>query len=140
MVLNYNIENFLSSWADDDMKPRVDFTILGEPGVQNGWKIRWKGLRFPRIYDPRSRDKASLRIALREEMLEEIFPPNTPLKVTVSYYQSGGVREKDLDNMSKFLFDALEGALYPDDRCIKEMHAFVYESHLPRTIVSVETI
>jgi hypothetical protein len=78
MVVNYKIENFLSSWSDDDMKPRVDFTILGEPGVQNGWKIRWKGLRFPRIYDPRSRDKASLRIALMEEMLEEIFPPQHP--------------------------------------------------------------
>jgi hypothetical protein len=89
MVVSYEIENFLSSWSANNQQPRVDFTILGEPRVQNGWKARWKGLQYPRIYNPKAKDKASLRIVLREALLEVISPPTS-----LSRYPCGATRPK----------------------------------------------
>ena len=79
------VEAFLASWEEgNESSGRIDFTVLGEPRVQNGWKVRWRGLRVPVIYDPCSRPKTDLRAAIRRAMLEHgiqdeiVFPAQKP--------------------------------------------------------------
>ena len=140
------VEAFLASWEErDDRTARIDFTVLGEPRVQNGWKVRWRGLRVPVIYDPCSRRKTDLRAAIRTAMLEgglpddTAFPAGQPLVLSVEYFYKTAYK-RDLDNMTKFLLDALEGAIFPDDNSIMKMELVKKRSAQPRTVVSVSTL
>jgi Holliday junction resolvase RusA-like endonuclease len=140
-----NVENLMISWTNGSTG-RVDFTILGEPRVQNGWRVRWRGVPFPRVYDPRAREKTLLRKEVKRALVEggdDLPPPTFPihlkLKVRIKFYAASG-HNKDLDNMTKFLLDALEGAIYADDKCIVEMHLSKEQSPQARTEVSVEML
>ena len=105
----------------------IQFNLEGEPGVQNGWKLAWKGLPFPKIYDPESRNKRVLKNKLAAALLEygvtslPAIPSKKDLFIEVVYKYSDGRRNKDLDNMTKFLCDALEGIVYVDDKLIVKM-------------------
>jgi Holliday junction resolvase RusA-like endonuclease len=144
-MASFKIEHFLPIWAIETRtgNARIDFLVLGEPKVHNGWKVKRRGIPYPRIYDPRAREKKALRSALKRAMADAGMPhpPAFPLvalrRVSVHYFY-GAAHDKDLDNMTKFLGDAMEGAIFPNDRCIKEMHLYNEESNLPKTIVSVE--
>ena len=47
--------------------------------------------------------------------------------------------KRDLDNMTKFLLDALEGAIFPDDNAIMKMELVKKQSAQPRTVMLVST-
>ena len=47
---------------------------------------------------------------------------------------------KDLDNLSKFLLDALEAACYGDDKWIFELHVIKSHTINPKTTVFISTI
>ena len=144
-MVSFTIEYFFPSWTTDETEnfARLDFCLIGEPITQNGWKVKWRGLPFPIIYDPRAREKAALRRALGAAMAEvgittpTFFPRLVGLKAVIHYFQDG-VHDKDLDNMTKFLGDAMEGVIYPDDRCIRDCRTIKDESVNPRTVVSIE--
>jgi hypothetical protein len=144
----FQLEYLVPSWTTTDTEDfaRLDFCVEGEPKVQNGWKVAWKGLPFPRIYAPRAREKNALRAALKRAMAEVLgprpphrtfFPPLAPLIVSIRYFQDGA-HDKDLDNMTKFLNDAMERAIFPDDKYIMEMHLYKDVALHPRTVVSIE--
>jgi Holliday junction resolvase RusA-like endonuclease len=134
------VKDFVASWNGDD--PRIDFVILGEPPAQNGFRIRTRGLPFPRIYDPLASEKRQLRNEVRRVLAEHgfdhtpVFPDGTRVKVLAHYCYRPN-RKKDLDNMSKFLLDALEMAVYADDDDIFDMHVTKERSENPRTMFTI---
>ena len=121
----------------------LDFTILGEPTVQNGWRLKYRGLLAPIMYDPLSKEKRKLRgkvtTVLAEVGEEAPLFEGVPLRVVVSF----GLRcvtSKDLDNMCKFLLDALEAACYDDDKYIFDLHVMKARAENPETYVSITKI
>ena len=102
----------------------IHLTILGEPHAQNGWKIWLADCHQPVVYDPCSKGKRQLRKAIAKAIDQHlgwsipanlsVFPDNCQLRLVV-VYRLRNIGSKDLDNMSKFLFDALEGIIYKDD-------------------------
>ena len=48
----------------------IEFAILGEPIAQNGWKIRWRGLRMPIMFDPLQRRKTIIKRLLTQALQE----------------------------------------------------------------------
>mmetsp|Transcript_4295 Transcript_4295/g.6169 ORF Transcript_4295/g.6169 Transcript_4295/m.6169 type:complete len:145 (-) Transcript_4295:15-449(-) len=99
---------------------QVYFRTVGEPVAQNGWKLAWKNRR-PHIYDSLGGMKAALRaqlvVALEEFEHSEpyYFPRKTLIQGSITF-NTNNFKKKDLDNMAKFILDAMEGAIYDDDR------------------------
>ena len=109
---------------DGDRVESVSFSVPGAPKCQNGWKVRWRGLRFPIIYDPKRQEKLHLKQQIRLAIADLLGMPQpyTPFGVfktnmIVVFYMKTATA-KDLDNMLKFLLDALKGVIYQDDRFI----------------------
>ena len=112
----------------DDEIDSVSFTIVGKPAVQNGWKMAWKKpFRQPFLYDPKKGEKAALRAAVKAA-LRELTRAQLPVfrgdgcavSVNFKIHQSH-VFNKDLDNLAKFLLDALEGALFDNDKWVMSL-------------------
>ena len=98
----------------------VHFKVVKEPVAQNGWKLAWKKCRCPYLYDP----LRSLKKAIREEIIQSIeefnsmtpfFPHNTYIEGSITFH-TNSMNKKDLDNMAKFILDAMEGAIYQNDK------------------------
>ena len=118
--MEVQVEDFVTVASDGGAPNGISFTIPGEPIAQNGWKVRFRGLPFPVIFDPHSKAKKTLRKAIKQAMQEfdaPQFPHRNMLNVRVRFFLKRRY-PKDLDNMSKFLLDALEGAVYPNDDAI----------------------
>ena len=107
--------------SSDGAARSITFAVLGNPPAQNGWALRYHGIHHPYLYDPLRRDKNKLHNNLMKEMsqLGESAPffTRTHVRVTIRYHFHGPTR-KDLDNMTKFFLDAMEGALYDNDKWI----------------------
>ena len=122
----------------------IELTIVGEPVAQNGWKLRFRNCSRPFLYDPLRNEKHKLCKEIKAKMMElgesEIpFFKNTRLQVSIITHFHTATR-KDLDNMSKFLQDAMEGALYDDDKWIFRLAVEKHETTSPRTVVSVSNL
>jgi Holliday junction resolvase RusA-like endonuclease len=136
----FEIADFVASWSGDS--PRIDFVILGEPKAQNGFRVRARGLLIPRIYDPLASEKRHLRQEMTRVLVEHgfdhtpVFPEGTRVKV-LAHFCIRRNRKKDLDNMCKFLGDALEMALYADDDDINDMHVTKERSDIPSTTYTI---
>jgi Holliday junction resolvase RusA-like endonuclease len=110
-----------------------NFVIDGRAPVQNGWKCFLRSRRQPVVYDPKKQAKNALRASIRDAFKEldhnVKFPifQMTRLRITVSFYlvNSGG---RDIDNMVKFLQDALEGVVFDNDKYVYEIHAYKHEA------------
>ena len=110
-----------------------NFVIDGRAPVQNGWKCFLRSRRQPVVYDPKKQAKNSLREAVRcafKELDNNIdFPvfQMSRLQLSVSFYlvNSGG---RDIDNMVKFLQDAIEGVVFDNDKFVYEIQAYKYEA------------
>lgn len=74
-------------------------------------------------------EKRAVRSAFRELDGNIEFPifQMSRLRITVSFYlvNSGG---RDVDNMVKFLQDAIEGVVFDNDKFVYEIHACKHES------------
>lgn len=109
------------------------FVIDGRAPVQNGWKCFLRSRRQPVVYDPKKQAKNALREAVRcafKELDDHInFPvfQTTRVQMSVSFYlvNSGG---RDIDNMVKFLQDAIEGVVFDNDKFVYEIHADKHEA------------
>ena len=138
--MTIEIDDFIASWNGDS--PRIDFVILGEPHAQNGFRIRTMGLLFPRIYDPLAKEKRWVREEVWKVLGEHgfdrtpVFAEGTRVKIKVHFVLKRGGK-KDLDNMCKFLCDALEMALYADDDDIYELHVTKERGDNPSTMVTI---
>ena len=97
------------------------------------------------MYDPMGRKKRALWAKLKEE-LDAVQVP-TPafgisnaqvLKVSIAYHFKTPTR-KDLDNMTKFLLDVMEGPMYCNDKYIFEMHLFKADADIANTTVTISS-
>jgi Holliday junction resolvase RusA-like endonuclease len=106
----------------------LSFEIIAEPQAQQRPRLRWRGIRIPRLYDPSANAKRTWKMALKEALRElDIHADAMPV-----FGEAGGVEpihvnlvfmwsqpdQKDLDNMIKFVLDAYEGLLYTNDKKI----------------------
>ena len=119
-------------YVTDSNVKECNFVIDGRAPVQNGWKCFLRSRRQPVVYDPKKHAKNSLREAIREAFKELDGNINFPvfqmsrLQITVYFYlvNSGG---RDIDNMIKFLQDAIEGVVFDNDKFVYEIHAYKHE-------------
>jgi Holliday junction resolvase RusA-like endonuclease len=115
----------------------LSFVVKGKPTVQRRISMSFRNRRF---FDPSSHDKRLFKQAVRKEMLEcdlTIFPYfsyATPLQLTVRFvvpvprtdvvmlptphllpHAWPFPHRQDIDNLLKFVLDALEKTLYLND-------------------------
>ncbi len=116
------IKEALVVGMDNDHVDEISFTIKGSPPSQNGWKLAWKHLsRRPVIYNPNRTLKTRVKIAIRSAVTEltgrVLFPIFVQETIVMNVvFCMHNVDAKDLDNMVKFLGDALQGAIYDNDK------------------------
>ena len=110
-----------------------NFVIDGRAPVQNGWKCFLRSRRQPVVYDPKKQAKISLRASVRNAFKELecniTFPvfQMSRLQMCVSFYLVNST-SRDIDNMVKFLQDALEGVVFDNDKYVYEIHASKHEA------------
>lgn len=100
----------------------VSFTIHRPPLAQNGWKLAWRNRRRPVLYDSLHNHKAALgRSIIKKALIEfEQFPCplfSTDIRIELTFVLRNGA-SKDIDNMMKYVFDAMQGILYANDASI----------------------
>jgi Holliday junction resolvase RusA-like endonuclease len=119
------VDNFvivLGPRASDTQPNEVSFTIRGSPIAQNGWKLAWRSRRQPILYDSLQKQKLHLRVNIRNALIElrqGEFPifPNWDIRVELTF-NLHNVTGKDVDNMMKYIFDAMQEVLYRNDSSI----------------------
>ena len=136
----------------------IQFTVLGEPQPL----VRHRSTRFGHVYNPSGADQ---KLFLQKSLSFLPHQPLTdPLRLEVSFffarpkahYRSGKhahiLREdspiwctnrKDLDNLVKFVMDALNGHAYVDDRQVVVIQAaklFIGRDELARTEVKLTSM
>ena len=123
----------------------VYFDIEGVPEAQERPRILWRHIPVPRFYDPSARRKRFLSklvmTALKEHGHDHfpLFPSDRNMKVSLTFMMPN-ILQKDIDNMEKFIFDALEGIVYRNDRRIVKVQSEKVSSAVPKTIVGIELV
>jgi Holliday junction resolvase RusA-like endonuclease len=152
-IMVHDVDNFVvvlpSGQDHPDRHPvEASFTIHGAPLVQNGWKLAWKRNRHPVIYDPMQKQKIVLRANLRSGLFDLLQRSSFPifahrtLRVEV-VFSIHNLHCKDIDNMMKFLFDAMQHVIYNNDSCIMTAIVNKIEAHEEdeeSTFVKITTI
>ena len=137
-MVDADVDNLLVVVLPSGNGPRhpvkASFTIHGAPIAQNGWKLAWKRNRHPVIYDPLQKQKIVLRANIRSGLFDLIqqswFPifAHRTLHVEVTF-RMHNVYSKDIDNMMKFLFDAMQHVMYHNDSSIVSAVVKKLEAH-----------
>ena len=117
---------------ESEFEQTVKFEVIADLQAQERPRIVWKGRAFPRFYDPSAKAKTlwsqALKKALDEIDMGSTLPlfggdgQNNPIQVHLTFIWPHPDK-KDLDNMVKFVLDAYEGVLYPNDKKIYEITA-----------------
>ena len=126
----------------------MEFEIMSEPKAQKRHRL-CRG----RVYDPSKKDKMSFLEAATRYKPDE--PMEDPLAVTLtfftkrpaSHFNKSGLKKNarrfppkpDIDNLCKFVFDALNGVFYKDDVQIVELHSRKLYGEMYKTVVKIET-
>ena len=121
--------------ANDPSRPdfSISVDILQEPRAQPSYRAAVAANGKPFLYDPSSPRKALLRRIISHAITRDVqirqsdfpifraFSDSEPLMVQLyaKFYVS---RNKDVDNMFKFLLDVLQGVVYENDRAIFDLH------------------
>ena len=133
--------------SESPTRKTMRFTIRGRQRSQNGHKLGFIGRSRPIVYDPNSRHKRQLRGLILDELraIEEatpVFGRNNPaqkLRVNIIYYFHTPVI-KDLDNMTKYLLDVMEGPCYINDKYIFDLHLMKTTAPSSFAVVNIETM
>lgn len=136
----------------------IKFEVLGEPKALKRHRTFRRG-NFVGNYDPSANDKNDFLRLAHEHAPEK--PLDCPLMMNVAFYfphpkshyrtgkNSGelklGIQElhtkrPDIDNLLKFIADALNGVYFRDDSCICTCHAVKRYSERPRTEILIREI
>lgn len=128
--MQQQIQNVVLVMGHDHGDPyyvsEVSFTIRGPPVAQNGWKLAWKSRQKPVLFDPLQAQKRQLRANVRNSLIELLM---TARPRAFPIFRGCGVRihltfclhiieAKDVDNMMKYIFDAMQDVLYRNDASI----------------------
>jgi Holliday junction resolvase RusA-like endonuclease len=99
-------------------------TVIGSPAVQARPRMNTRNGRV-HIYDPSARSKRAFKRAMRQALQElgivafPIFLPTSHLKLKATFFLSN--EGKDVDNMLKYLMDALQSVVYGNDAGIYDI-------------------
>ena len=137
---------------------RIEFTVLGEPHAQMRHKTFKKGT-FTGAYDPSKDIKKNFLLTVQHNAPKE--PITDPIMITVvfyfgrpkNHYRTGRnacmlrddapewhTSRKDVDNLQKLIFDALNGIFWKDDAQICWVEAQKKYSERPRTHLIIQTL
>jgi len=108
----------------------IKFTVQGRP---NTLKRHRDGRRGK--YDPSAGDKRVF--ALHANSARPSKPFDFPLHVYLQFHFKNHQHEPDIDNCIKFVFDALNGIFWKDDRIIERVTAVKCFNGNPRTEVVI---
>jgi Holliday junction resolvase RusA-like endonuclease len=111
----------------------LHLTVSGPPSVQERARIRYQPFAGkPRVYDPSRKGKIAFRDAVKASIQDldfvdvPVFKAGQTLRLNVVF---GLTRQgKDVDNLLKFVMDALQGVLYRND-------AIVWKSNIEKRTV-----
>ena len=122
MRMMQNIESLVIVTSDKAQPDEVSFTIYGPPIAQNGWKLAWRNRRQPVLYDSLQKHKADVRANICRafrELEHHSFPvfDNVYIQVDLTF-NLHHITSKDVDNMMKYILDAMQDALYRNDAFI----------------------
>ena len=134
----------------------IQLTIQGNPKALKRHRMSWRGGK-PHSYDPSGKDK--------RDFIVQIKAPKSPLKGAIklkatfymprpkSHYRTGKfvsalkdtapmwhTGTPDIDNLLKFIMDALNGITYKDDSQIALLYAEKIYDENPRTEIRMEEI
>ena len=136
------VHDMILSW-NGSSTGKVDFEVAGEPLASNGPRIRFRNLRVPIIFDPLAREKRQLRnvlkLALSEVGVQDLLFREMELKVNITFFMANRW-SKDIDNMAKFILDAMNLAIYDDDQRIVILDLKKRSSTEPHTNISIQSV
>jgi Holliday junction resolvase RusA-like endonuclease len=133
-------------------------TVLGEPKAQPRHRHFTRG-SFVQTYDPAAKAKETFASILQREAPET--PVSDPISLTLVFYMarpkghyktgknSDMLKDSapehhtgrpDLDNLTKFVQDALNKIYYRDDALICALKAIKVYSERPRTEITINTL
>lgn len=123
VTISFVVTDMLVSYGPNS-KGQANFRIDGPPLSCNGNKMRYRGLSRPILFDPMAAQKTSLRKEVNKQLkdlgvCQPIFK-NKTLTAELTFAMRDRLA-KDADNMAKFLLDALEGAIYDNDKFIVKL-------------------
>ena len=127
-VTTFDVAAIVVGNPPEDLDLTLYLMVEGTPLVQERHRVRWMPFRGarPRVYDPCSASKHGYKLAVRQAC-SDIGVTNFPLfveervKIKVTFFVTNA--SKDIDNLLKFVMDALQGVIYPNDRMV--FHAWV---------------
>jgi Holliday junction resolvase RusA-like endonuclease len=110
----------------------IKFTVGGKPKTLKRHRDR-KGGRGK--YDPSKSDKDVFVMHCNHKRPKEPF--DFPLHVYLQFHFLNHKSEPDIDNCIKFVFDALNGIFWKDDRYIERVTAVKVFNGNPRTEIII---
>lgn len=113
----------------------IKFTVQGKPKVLKRHRDRKQGKGK---YDPSYEDKRIFAIHSHQHRPKEPF--DFPVHVYLQFHFDNRKNLGDIDNLVKFVFDALNGIFWKDDRFIDRVTAVRVFNGNPRTEVIIRDI
>jgi Holliday junction resolvase RusA-like endonuclease len=148
IMTNHHVEDIMIVSSDKDKKyGTISFDISGSPPVQKRACINYKMRNKPTLYDPSSKEKIEFRNLIQKAMEEmglkhsPFFDRSQAIKLEVVFIfprprndfgKRGQLlptnltpfpKSKDLDNLVKFIGDAMQGLLFHNDASIDDIQA-----------------
>jgi Holliday junction resolvase RusA-like endonuclease len=130
----------------------IAFVVKGKPAVQRAMQLSYRNRAVPGLHDPSREDKIRFAAAVRKEMAimglnRPFFAVGVPLHARVKFVTPVPLidihdealrphawpfpHNGDLDNMEKFVFDALDSTLYMNDTHVVKITAIkVYPTNV----------
>lgn len=108
----------------------IKFTVQGKPRTLKRHRDGKHGK-----YDPSAGDKLVFASLCNQHRPREPFA--FPLHVYLQFHFQNHQHEPDIDNLIKFVFDALNGIFWKDDRYIERVTAVKVFNGDPRTEVVI---
>ena len=108
----------------------IKFSVPGRPKA-----LKRHGTNKGRQYDPSYEDKRIFAIHCNHHRPKEPF--DFPLHVYLQFHFDNRKNLGDIDNLIKFVFDALNGIFWEDDRHIDRVTAVRVFNGNPRTEVVI---
>ena len=119
----------------------ICFSVMGDPHTELRPAMTRKHSKVCNPSKPHEKQFAAAALAAMEEQLHS-FDRDVPLRMDVEFRFSAGTnifQKPDIDNLCKFVLDAMKGVLHHDGRQFVELHAVkgIADSPRSRTVVRV---
>ena len=115
----------------------ITFIILGEPCSMKNSRRILRNRKTGKPFSAKSTEAVAYLLSARSQIPRQSPLIDIPVSVTATLFYTD--RRRDLD--FELGFDAMQGRIYVNDRCVTEKHLFRKIDKLnPRAVVTVEQI